>query len=174
MRSVNYPFNVKKYRIWKKGVGNIGRGEGGVRTPLPTMIVQIRYFERRKHCSFKAFETNLEPVTFKRSKCKDLIYKENNYEEEYDSKNCILAWVISQLTVSFHSAQSIPSWSGFQQLLAETPSKATIGYLQPPLHHLQKWVSFMLLLTGLFFKKMFFEADEAIYSKLLDAMFKMS
>ena len=32
----------------------------------------------------------------------------------------------------------------------------------------------MLLLTGLFFKKMFFEADEAIYSKLLDAMFKLS
>ena len=49
-------------------------------------------FERSKHRSFKAFETNLEPVTFKRSQCKYLIYKENNYEEEYnDSKNRILA-----------------------------------------------------------------------------------
>ena len=103
------------------------------------MTIQIRYFERSKHCSFKAFETNLEPVTFKRSQCKVLIYKENNYEEEYnDSKNCILARVISQLTVSFHSAQSIPSWSRFQQVLAETPSKATVGYLPPSLHHLQK------------------------------------
>ena len=33
-------------------------------------------FERSKHRSFKAFETNLELVTFKRSQCKDLIYKE--------------------------------------------------------------------------------------------------
>ena len=41
-------------------------------------------FERSKHRSFKAFETNLEPVTFKRSQCKYLIYKENNYEEEYN------------------------------------------------------------------------------------------
>ena len=103
------------------------------------MTIQIRYFERSKHCSFKAFETNLEPVTFKRSQCKVLIYKENNYEEEYnDSKNCILARVISQLTVSFHSAQSILSWSRFHQELAETPSKATVGYLPPSLHHLQK------------------------------------
>ena len=38
---------------------------------------------------------------------------------------------MSRLTVSRHSEQSIPSWSGFQQLLAETPTKATIGYLPP-------------------------------------------
>ena len=90
-------------------------------------------FERSKHRSFKASETNLEPVTFKSSQCKDLIYKENNYyEEEYnDSKNPILAWAMSRLTVSRHSEQSIPSWSGFQQLFAETPPKATIRYLPP-------------------------------------------
>ena len=69
-------------------------------------------FERSKHRSFKAFETNLEPVTFKKSQSKDLIYKENNYQEEYnDSKNRILAWVMSRLTVSCHSKQSIPSSS---------------------------------------------------------------
>ena len=69
-------------------------------------------FERSKRRSFKAFETILEPVTFKRSQSKDLIYKENNNEEEYnDSKNRILAWVISPLTVSRHLEQSIPSWS---------------------------------------------------------------
>ena len=67
-------------------------------------------FKRSKNRSFKAFETNLEPVTFIRSQCKDLIYKENNYEEEYnDSKNRILAWVMSRLTISRHSEQSIPS-----------------------------------------------------------------
>ena len=89
-------------------------------------------FERSKRRSFKASKTNLEPVTFKRSRCKDLIYKENNYEEEYnDSKNRILAWVMSRLTVSRPSEQSIPSWSGFQQLLEETPPKATIAYLPP-------------------------------------------
>ena len=67
-------------------------------------------FKRSKNRSFKAFETNLEPVTFIRSQYKDLIYKENNYEEEYnDSKNRILAWVMSRLTISCHSEQSIPS-----------------------------------------------------------------
>ena len=35
------------------------------------------------------------------------------------------------ITVSRHSEKSIPSWSGFQQLLAETPPKATIGYSPP-------------------------------------------
>ena len=51
----------------------------------PESILNPNYdFERIKHRSFKAFETNLEPVTFKRSQCKDLIYKENNYEEEYN------------------------------------------------------------------------------------------
>ena len=54
-------------------------------------------------CPFKAFETNLELVAFKRFQCKDLIYKEKNYEEEYnDSKNHILAWVMSRSTVSHH------------------------------------------------------------------------
>ena len=37
--------------------------------------------ERSKHRSFKAFETNLEPVTFKRSQCKDLIYKKTIMRE---------------------------------------------------------------------------------------------
>ena len=65
-------------------------------------------FERSKHRSCKAFETNLEPLTFKMSQCKDLIYKENNYEEEYnDSKNRILAWVMLRLTISRHSEQSV-------------------------------------------------------------------
>ena len=38
---------------------------------------------------------------------------------------------MSCLTVSRNSEQSIPSWSGFQQLLAEIPPTATIGYLPP-------------------------------------------
>ena len=60
-------------------------------------------FERSKYRQFKAFETNLDLITFKKSQCKDLIYKENNYEEEYnDSKNCILAWAMARLTVYCH------------------------------------------------------------------------
>ena len=89
-------------------------------------------FDRSKHSSFKVFETNLEPVTFERSQCKDLIYKENNYGEVYiDPKSRILAWIMSRLTVPCHSEQPIPSWSGFQQLLAEIPLKATTGYSPP-------------------------------------------
>ena len=89
-------------------------------------------FEKTKHRSFRAFETNLEPAPFERSQCKDLIYKENNYKEEYnDSKNCILIWVMLRLTVSHHSEQTIPSSSGFQQLPSETPPNNTIGSVPP-------------------------------------------
>ena len=42
-----------------------------------------------------------------------------------------MAWVLSRLTLSRHSEQSIQSWSGFQQLLAETSPKAAIVYLLP-------------------------------------------
>ena len=139
-------------------------------------------FERRKHRSFKASGTNLEPVTFKRSQCKYLISKENNYEEENnDLKNRILAWVMSRLTVSRHSEQSIPSWSGFQQLLAETPPKVTTGHLPPitaPPTEMSVIYAFIdrtfKILTELEMEKMFIEVDQAIYSKLLDVMFKMS
>ena len=61
---------------------------------------------------------------------------------------------MSRLMVSCHSEQSIPSWSGFKQLLAQIPPKATIGY-SPPI------------------TAPFIEADQAIYSELLDVMFKM-
>ena len=88
---------------------------------------------------------------------------------------------MSRLTVSRHSEQSIPSWSGFQQLLAESPAKATIGYLTPittPPTEMSVIYDFIdrafKTLTDLEMEKMFIEADQAKYSKLLDAMFKMS
>ena len=85
------------------------------------------------------------------------------------------------ITVSCHSEQSIPSWSGFQQLLAETPTKATIGYLPPitaPPTEMSVIYAFInrafKILMELEMEKMFIEVDQAIYSKLLDAMFKIS
>ena len=88
---------------------------------------------------------------------------------------------MSRLTVSHHTEQLILSWSEFQQLLAETPLKATIKYL-PPITAPSKEVKVIYafidkafkILTELEMEKMFIEADQAIYSKLLDAMFKMS
>ena len=92
-----------------------------------------------------------------------------------------MAWVISRLTVSRHSEQSVLSWSRFQQLLAETPQKAAIGYLPPitaPPTEISVIYAFIdrafKILTELNMEKMFMEADQAIYSKLLDAMLKMS
>ena len=87
---------------------------------------------------------------------------------------------MSRLMVSRHSEQSIPSWSGFKQLLAQTPPKATIGYL-PPITAAPTEMSVIYafinrafkILTELEMEKMFIEADQAIYSKLLDVMFKM-
>ena len=88
---------------------------------------------------------------------------------------------MSRLTVSRHSEQSIPSWSGFQQLLAETPPKATIGYL-PPITAAPIKTSVIYafidrafkILTELEMKKRFIETDQVIYSKLLDVIFKIS
>ena len=87
---------------------------------------------------------------------------------------------MSRLMVSRHSEQSIPSWSGFKQLLAQTPPKATIGYLPPitaPPTEMSVIYAFIdrafKILTGLETEKMFIKADQAIYSKLLDIMFKM-
>ena len=88
---------------------------------------------------------------------------------------------MSRLMVSRHSEQSIPSWSGFKQLLAQTPPKATIGYLPPitaPPTEMSVIYAFIdrtfKILTELEMEKMFIEVDQAIYSKLLDVMFKMS
>ena len=88
---------------------------------------------------------------------------------------------MSRSTVSRHSEQSIPSWSGLQQLLAETPPKATIEYLPPittPTTEMSAIYAFtdraFKILTELEMEKMLIEADQAIYSKLLDVMFKMS
>ena len=88
---------------------------------------------------------------------------------------------MSRLTVSHHTKQLILSWSEFQQLLAEIPLKATIKYL-PPITAPPKEVKVIYafidkafkILTELEMEKMFIEVDQAIYSKLLDAMFKMS
>ena len=88
---------------------------------------------------------------------------------------------MSRLTISRHSEQSIPFWNGFQQLLAETPPKATIGYLPPitvPPTEMGAIYAFIdrafKILTQLEMEKMFIKADQAIYSKLLGAMFKLS
>ena len=88
---------------------------------------------------------------------------------------------MSRLTISCHSEQSIPSWSGLQQLLAETPTKATIRYLPTitaPCTEMNVIYAFIdrafKILMELEMEKMFIEADQATYSKLLDAMFKIS
>ena len=88
---------------------------------------------------------------------------------------------MSRLTVSRHSKQSISSWSGFLRFLAEPPPKATVGYL-PPITTPPTEMSVIYVFIGRAFKiltelemgKMFIEADQAIYSKLLDAMFRVS
>ena len=77
---------------------------------------------------------------------------------------------MSRLTVSRHSEQSIPSWSGFKKLLAKTPPKATIGYLPTitaPSTEMSVIYAFIgrafKILTELEMEKMFIEVDQAIY-----------
>ena len=78
---------------------------------------------------------------------------------------------VTRLTVSCQSEQSIPSWSGYQQLLVENPPKITIGFLPlitaPPT---EVSVIYPFIVKAL---KILIEADQGIYKKLLDLTFKM-
>ena len=76
---------------------------------------------------------------------------------------------MSRLTVSRHPEQPILSWSGLQQLLADIPPKATVGYLSTitaPSTEMSIIYAFneraFKILMELGMEKMFIKADQAI------------
>ena len=148
----------------------------------PVQLTPNYDFERAEHRSFKCFKTQLPNVKFARAKCKKLPFKEKNDEAEYkNSSKSNLMWSLTRYVTNMNKLQNVPSWSGFNQLVYPNPTiKARVGYLQPiTAPPTEMNVIFLVInrsldiLNELNSKQMFLEVDQAIYTKILDAMFRM-
>ena len=138
-------------------------------------------YDRKEHKSFKAFKSQLKSVRFERVKCKELEYNESNEDSEYqDASKRNFSWVMARYDASRGAVQVIPSWSGFQHMLSECCVEANVGYLPPitaPPTDMSVIFAFIQreqhILEELEIDQMFIEVDQAIYTKILDAMFKL-
>ena len=88
---------------------------------------------------------------------------------------------MSQYAASDRGSQIVPSWTGFQKLIySNKNTKVLVGYLPsiaaPPT---KMKVIFSIInrsldvMTELDLKNIILEVDQAIYTKILDAMFRM-
>ncbi len=113
-----------------------------------------------------------------------------NYDEDEDNSEfesvkrkstelAVARYVASKLYIE--EGMRIPSWTGFFKLFEEhSTSKASVGYLPPftssptemgVIHAIIDRA--LIIIEELGLEKMFLEVDQAIYAKVLDAMFKM-
>ena len=93
-----------------------------------------------------------------------------------------MVWVLARYHCSRRqTTQVLPGWSGFQQLASEPDlCPVTVGYLPPiPESPTQMRVIYaeiertLKIMEELELPFTFVEADHAIYTKMLDAMFKL-
>ena len=137
-------------------------------------------YDRKAHRSFKGFKSQLEPVRFERASCKELTYENTDQPEYLEATKRNTSWIISHYNSSKETLQTIPSWRVFQQILAEGTIKANVGYLPPvtdPPSEMSVIFAFINRALRIFeeleINQMFLEVDQAIYTKVLDAMFNM-
>ena len=149
---------------------------------VPVQITPNYDFERKSHRAFKCFRIQLPNINFVRAKCKRQKFMRYADRTEFDKSSSInLVWALSRFYASNNSTQCIPSWSGFHQLLnPNSNTKANAGYLQPitsPPTDMKVIFSVidrsLDIMRELNLQQMFLEVDQAIYCKLLDAMFRM-
>ena len=146
-------------------------------------IIPDYNFNRRQHQSFKGFKTQLQNIHFVRSECKQLPYQEEKEKKEYSNSTLTnFIWLLARLSSSSSGVQNIPSWSGFQRLLHHRHQvpKATIGYLQPitapptDINVIFAVINRSLdIIKELDIPHLFLEVDQAIYTKVLDVMFRI-
>ena len=126
-------------------------------------------------------------------------YQEEKEKKEYsDSTLTNFIWLLARLSSSSSGVQNIPSWSDIHQVIyiktyiktyikyyltylhqdilqnIHQVPKATIGYLQPiaaPPTDIN--VIFAVINRSLDIPHLFLEADQAIYTKVLDVMFRV-
>ena len=143
-------------------------------------------FKRSTHRSFKGTECSIPNIKFKRCKAKILKFDSehfanNDRSEAEKSSLRNLLWVFSRLNnCEIPADQDIPGWGGFQELCGETSLPVNVGYLPPirasptEMRVIYAAINRSLdIMEELGNKYIFMEVDQAIYTKVLDAMFKM-
>ena len=140
-------------------------------------------FVRKDHRSFKSQPVALPTfIGSKRSACKTFAIQDESIHEEYElSSKKNMCWVLCRYkSTASSSRQIIPGWSAFQEKTTDTPSrKVNVGYLpaitaSPAkmnviLGILNRTVQYM---KELHLSYIFLEVDQAIYSKVLQVIFK--
>ena len=141
-------------------------------------------FSRALHQSFKGTPVDLPHVSHKRAEVK-LFNPESwsNSTANIDQSSArTIIWVLARDQCSRRqTTQVLPGWSGFQQLASEPDlCPVTVGYLPPiPESPTQMRVIYaeiertLTIMEELELPFIFIEADQAIYTKMLDAMFKL-
>jgi hypothetical protein len=145
-------------------------------------VVPDYSFKREDHHCFIATEVELPHyIPTKASSAPIHSYKEDCSHNECDkSKLETLAWVKSRKIKDGPHNQTVPAWSAFQQLTTtEYPPGVNVGYLPaitaPPTNMsviLSIMNRTMECMTELELDFIFLEADQAIYTKVLQVLFK--
>ena len=136
-------------------------------------------FVRKSHRSFKSNAKELESINFKRGIPRQLEYIPNQSSAESDKSSLkTLAWCILRLS---GGESVVPSWSGFQEITTDKDlQQAVVGYL-PPIPDSPTNMSVIYeeikrtdsIRRELELPFIFLGVDQAIYTKVLDAMFRM-
>ena len=138
-------------------------------------------FDRKNHRSFKGTQMELTPVNFKRDKPMII----DDYSsipsfsrvEPIKSSNKTLLWILACIK----SDLKVPSCSGFQEITTDkNVDRAVVGYMsqiaESPTEIRDIYAEIdraEKICVELGTEFIFIEADQAIYTKVLDAMFKM-
>ena len=143
-------------------------------------------FQRKEHKSFKGTLSNIPNIKFTRCEAKILKFDsedfaDNDRSEAERSSSKSLLWVLSRLNNDKMPAdQDIPGWGGFQELCGMNSFPVNVGYLPPirapptEMRVIYAAINRSLdIMDELGNKYIFMEVDQAIYHKVLDAMFKM-
>ena len=138
-------------------------------------------FDRKNHRSFKSTQMELTPVNFKRGKpmiIDDyLSIPSFSRVEPIKSSNKTLLWILTCIK----SDLKVPSCSGFQEITTDkNVDRAVVGYMsqiaESPTEIRDIYAEIdrtEKICVELGTEFIFIKADQAIYTKVLDAMFKM-
>ena len=137
-------------------------------------------FSRKDHRSFKGTRYEVPSVYFKRGSVRRLKYVPLNEESECEKSSMkSLVWVESR--IQENDKQTVPAWSAFQELTTQPDLKqAVVGYLPsiPQTPTDMKVIYAEVIRTErvveLDINFIFIEADQAIYTKVIDVMFKLN
>ena len=153
---------------------------------LSSVLVELDYnFDRSEHRSFKGTECNIPNIRFKRGTAKILNFESENFanigRHEYERSSLkTLLWLFSRLNACSPADQNIPGLSGFHELCGQKSFPVRVGYLPairaPPTEMRVIYAGLnrsMDIMDELDLKYIYMEIDQAIYHKVLDAMFKM-